>query len=220
MKKRITIDKYKARSAARSGKRFFGREFRRLHKTVIGIDEVGRGALAGPVVLAAVRVDGRIRWSHPKLGRIRDSKKLTPRRRESWFDRLASHPAISWRVARVGPAMIDRANISAAANLGAARLAKKMAPRGNVSYFVWLDGGLVLPSAIPHRAVIKGDERLPIIAAASIIAKVLRDRLMTRLGKRFPQYGLSIHKGYGTRLHRMRIRRHGPCEIHRMTFLP
>ncbi len=88
-------------------------------RITIGIDEVGRGALAGPVVLSAVCREGRIRWSHPTLGRIRDSKKLTPRRRELWFPHLPSHPALHWRVTRVGPAVIDRINISAAANRGA-----------------------------------------------------------------------------------------------------
>lgn len=211
MKKRITIDKYKAVRAAN----------RRVSPIMtIGIDEVGRGALAGPVVLAAVRINGRISWSHPKLGRIRDSKKLTPRRRKAWFDYLASHPAVSWRVARVGPAVIDRINISAAANLGAARLAARMMPQGRGRSFAWLDGGLALPSAVPHRAVVKGDERIAVIAAASIIAKVSRDCLMVSLGKRFPQYGFPIHKGYGTRFHLAQIRRNGLSEIHRKTFLP
>jgi ribonuclease HII len=185
----------------------------------IGIDEVGRGALAGPVVLSAVRREGRVRWLHPTLGRIRDSKKLSPRQRERWFQYLTAHPAIRWRVTRVGPAVIDRINISAAANRGAARLAEKMVPRGATPCFIWLDGGLVLPAAIPHRAVIKGDERLPIIAAASIIAKVWRDRLMVSLANEFPEYGFEVHKGYGTLLHRKRIRRHGPSVVHRKTFI-
>ena len=184
--------------------------------TTIGIDEVGRGALAGPVVLAAVLCRQRIRWSHPELGRIRDSKKLTPARREVWFRYLTRHRHIAWRVTGVGPQVIDRINITRAANRGAGRLVKIISPPR--PYWVWLDGGLVLPRHIPHRSVTKGDERIPLIAAASIIAKVWRDRRMVRLGRRFPAYGFSQHKGYGTVLHRRMIRSHGPSLCHRLSF--
>lgn len=115
--------------------------------------------------------------------------------------------------------MIDRINISRSANLAAARLTRRMVPQGSRRSFVWLDSGLALPRVFPHRALIKGDERMPIIAAASIIAKVTRDRLMTRMNERFPQYGFHVHKGYGTKLHKMRIRGHGLSEIHRKTFV-
>lgn len=183
----------------------------------IGIDEVGRGALAGPVVLAAVLTRGPMRWSHPKFGRIRDSKKLTPRRREEWFGYLTRHPLLKWSVGRAGPKAIDRVNISRAANLVALRLVKHVAPNRRKS-FVWLDGGLSLPRGIVHKSLIKGDERKPIIAAASIIAKVLRDRYMTRLAIGLPHYGFEIHKGYGTRLHLAMLRRRGLSKYHRVTF--
>lgn len=184
----------------------------------IGIDEVGRGALAGPVVLAAVAQAGLVRWVHPRLGRIRDSKRLTPKRREAWCRYLLAHPALSSRVARVGPAVIDRINIARAANLAAHRLVRRTVPADRPA-FVWLDGGLALPSNIPHRALIGGDERKPLIAAASIIAKVTRDRMMQRLALAFPVYGFEAHKGYGTRFHRRRLGRHGPSMIHRRSFL-
>ncbi len=217
-----------------------------MKRLAIGIDEVGRGALAGPVVLAAVTISGRISWRHPALGRIRDSKKLTPRRREAWFLHLTKHPALEWRVSRVTPRVIDRINIARAANLAAHRLVKRLSTnnesRTNIRivrrgspqvrifakdspfvdeprYFVFLDGGLKLPASLPHRTITKGDERLPIIAAASIMAKVWRDRLMTRRSVEFPAYGFHIHKGYGTRAHRRAIRRHGPSAIHRRSFL-
>ena len=183
----------------------------------IGIDEVGRGALAGPVVLSAVLLRGPVRWWRPELGRIRDCKKLTPLRREAWFRYLATHPRLTWRLTRVSPAVIDRINIARAANRGARRLVHYLAPlRGK--YRVLLDGGLILPQTLPHRTIVKGDERVPLIAAASIIAKVSRDRLMTRLGRKFPDYGFPIHKGYGTLFHRRMIRRHGPSAVHRKTF--
>ena len=184
---------------------------------VIGIDEVGRGALAGPVVLAAALAQGRVRWTHPTLGRIRDSKKLSSRRREAWFGYLTAHPAIIWRVARVSPGVIDRINIARAANLAAYRLVQRTAVDKNT--FVWLDGGLALPSRIPHRALVRGDERKPLIAAASIIAKVWRDRLMRRMAGDLPAYGFEIHKGYATLYHRRMVKRHGPSPIHRRSFL-
>lgn len=191
-----------------------------MPRITIGIDEVGRGSLAGPVVLAAVLCVKPIRWVHPELGSIRDSKRLTPRMREMWFHYLVEHPRIEWRVARVGHAVIDRINISQAANHGAHRLVKHFAIRHKpFAAFVWLDGGLVLPGYIPHRSVIKGDEYLPIVAAASIIAKVWRDRLMTRLARQFPDYGFERHKGYGTRFHFECLRRAGPSAIHRRSFL-
>ncbi|RJQ37777.1 ribonuclease HII [Candidatus Parcubacteria bacterium] len=188
-----------------------------MRRVVIGIDEVGRGALAGPVVLSAVRTEAPVRWVHPKLGPIRDSKKLTARARQLWFDYLTRHPALVWRVSWTSPALIDRVNIARAADRAACRLARRLMPAG--ACFVWLDGGLRLPADIPHEAVIKGDERIPIVAAASIIAKVWRDRLMVRHAARFPVYGFDEHKGYGTRFHREQLRLHGPSVLHRRSFI-
>lgn len=187
-----------------------------MKRLLIGIDEVGRGALAGPVVLAAVLCRRRMRWSHPELGRIRDSKKLTPRRREIWSHYLRNHAALEWRIARVSPQVIDRINIARAADRGAHRLVNRLRPRG--SFWVWLDGGLRLPARIPHRSLTRGDERNPLIAAASIIAKVWRDRMMTRLDRDFPAYGFAAHKGYGTRFHRRMLRERGPSVHHRLSF--
>ncbi|MBI2055315.1 MAG: ribonuclease HII [Candidatus Sungbacteria bacterium] len=184
----------------------------------IGIDEVGRGALAGPVVLCAVVLKGRMRWSHPRLGRIRDSKKLTAKRREQWFDFLSAHPCFDWLITKVGSRVIDRINISRAADRGSWRLAKRLVSNGQEVFF-WLDGGLKLPAGFPHRALIRGDEKMPLIAAASIIAKVSRDRMMVRLAKKFPRYHFDVHKGYGTRRHKQALAERGPTEIHRMTFL-
>lgn len=185
---------------------------------VIGIDEVGRGALAGPVLLCAVAKLGPIGWTHPALGRIRDSKRLTPKRRAAWCAYLSRHPALSWRVARVGPRVIDRINISRAADLAAARLVTRTYRETGEAH-VLLDGGLALPAGVPHRTIIRGDENVPLIAAASIIAKVTRDRYMTRLARAYPAYGFEAHKGYGTRVHRAAILRHGCSAHHRRTFL-
>ena len=192
---------------------------------VIGIDEAGRGPLAGPVVVGGVAVkikDKGLGIKDKGLGiqvleGIRDSKKLSPRRREEWFRILTAHPKIIWAVARVWPKIIDRIHIAAAANLGVLRVYQKLASGGEARVAL-LDAGLKLPSPIFHRAIIKGDEKIPLIAAASIIAKVTRDRIMVRLHKKYPQYGFDKHKGYGTKAHREMIGQFGRSEIHRVSF--
>ena len=190
----------------------------------IGIDEAGRGPLAGPVVVAGVKisVNGNARVAK-LLNGIRDSKKLSPKKREEWFSFLTSHPKIEWAVARVWPAMTDRINIARAADLGAARVYTKLCAELSSAQSlaerpVLLDAGLRLPSGVPQQAIIKGDEKIPAIAAASIIAKVTRDRLMLRLHKKYPQYRFDLHKGYGTRMHREIIGKIGYSEIHRASF--
>ncbi len=188
-------------------------------KYIIGIDEVGRGPLAGPVVVGGIKL--KVKSSKLKvLHNIRDSKKLSAKQREEWFRVLINHPKIEWAVARVWPKIIDRINITQAANLGALRVCCKLSlPRGKLSLQqVLLDGGLHLPQCIPHRTIIKGDEKIPVIAAASIIAKVTRDRILLRLHKRYAQYGFDAHKGYGTKVHRAKIKEFGKSAVHRKSF--
>jgi len=185
---------------------------------IIGIDEAGCGPLAGPVVVAGVRMTvKRNTQDAALLTGIKDSKKLTARQREKWYGFLTTHPGITWAAARVWPRVIDRINIRQAARLGARRIAKKLGAYDGAIYVV-LDGGLVLPAHILHETIIKGDERVPIIAAASIIAKVTRDRIMLRLHKKYPEYRFDLHKGYGTRLHRELIRAFGRSPVHRVSF--
>lgn len=191
-------------------------------KFIIGVDEAGRGPLAGPIVVGGIKIKSH----HRRLkifSKIRDSKKLTAQKREEWFQRLISHLKLEWAVARVWPKTIDRINIARAANLGARRVCSRLSLDGkrlsleqNTS--ILLDGSLYLPKYIPHKTIIKGDETVPIIAAASIIAKVTRDRIMLRLHKKYPRYGFDIHKGYATRLHRKLVKRHGYSEVHRKSF--
>lgn len=189
---------------------------------IIGIDEAGRGPLAGPVVVAAIRAPQAIGRALRRRG-IRDSKKLSAKQREKWFGFLTSHPKIEWAVARVWPRMIDRINVSRAANLGARRVCTKLSlvqtPGSKLRFGqVLLDGGLALPAYIRHEAIIKGDEKIPAIAAASIIAKVTRDRIMRRLHKKYPEYRFDLHKGYGTKLHLEKMKQFGRCKIHRQSF--
>lgn len=189
-----------------------------IGKIYIGIDEVGRGALAGPLVLAAVAA----RVPKPRLfdapGPLRDSKRLTSRQREAWYYYLKKHPAIQWRIARITPRVIDRINISQAAHCAALRLTHRLTPRQS-SFFVSLDGGIILPNKIPHQTIIRGDEKIPLIALASIMAKVTRDRAMVRLHKKDPRYGFAVHKGYGTRAHRANMGRFGYSKYHRQSFI-
>ncbi len=191
----------------------------------IGIDEVGRGALAGPVMVAAAAVIPNIRFSISKLGPLRDSKKLTPKQREAWFARFKTHPGISFAVARIYPRRIERLNISRAANLAARHAYQRLIsniqyPVSNVR--VYLDGGLFLGSrqAQPSNAItlVKGDEKITAIKIASIVAKVHRDRFMCRLSKRYSAYGFDVHKGYGTKKHYAALKKFGMSEAHRKTF--
>lgn len=196
-------------------------------RSIIGIDEVGRGCLAGPVVVAVAMVTGNVR--NAKLGSLKDSKKLSAHQREAWFEHFKNNSRIAYAVARVYPRRIEAVNISNAANLAAhrafVRLIKKQAlSAGNIRKTrIFLDGGLFIKNRKSQPAnaktIIKGDEKIPAVAIASIIAKVTRDDLMKRLGKKYPAYGFEIHKGYGTRIHRDAIARYGPMEAHRLTFL-
>lgn len=193
---------------------------------MIGIDEAGRGPLAGPVVVAGVRVELRVKkGGEVGLFRgIKDSKKLSAKKREEWFCMLTNHLQIAWAIARILPRTIDRINIAQAVNLGARRVFSSLRPPfGDViserRVRVLLDGSLQLPNHISHEVIIKGDEKEPLIAAASIIAKVTRDRIMMRLHKKYPQYGFNRHKGYGTKLHRDMVCQYGACVLHRRSFL-
>jgi len=205
---------------------------------IIGIDEVGRGALAGPVVVAAVAVPRGLRIMNYEFGKLKDSKKLTPKRREKWFDFFRAHLKIDYAVARVYPRAIEKMNISKAANLAALRAFRRLVSSIKCqvsSYDVFLDGGLFLGNNVNIRenprknprlsarttvkTVVRGDEKIKAISAASIVAKVSRDKGMCHLAKKYPQYGFEIHKGYGTKKHFAAIRKHGPSEVHRLTFL-
>lgn len=193
-------------------------------KIIIGIDEVGRGSLAGPVTVAVVAIPVNLKLPRLNLNRLRDSKKLTPRQREQWFQYIKSHNRIFYAVASVSPAKIDRINISKSANLAAFRAFSKLTSLQNVNIGkrpvqILLDAGLSLPAAIKHRAFIKGDEKFNCIKLASIVAKVSRDRFMGKMHKKFPVYGFDKHKGYGTKKHFAAIKKYGPGKIHRLTFL-
>lgn len=194
---------------------------------IIGIDEVGRGALAGPVVVvaAAATVNLKLKIKNFKL-KLGDSKKLSPKQREIWFD-FVKKQKIPYATASVSPKIIDRINISNAANLAASRAFRKLTNRYRLnSKFckVFLDGGLYLPKSLNAKfyilnSIIKGDEKIPVISLASIVAKVNRDRYMKKLHKKYPQYDFINNVGYGTKRHIKALKKYGVSKIHRLTFL-
>ena len=187
---------------------------------VAGVDEAGRGPLAGPVVAAAfVFPAALLRRGVPKALRgIDDSKKLSAARRDACFEVLTD-PArgFTHAVAIVGPAEIDRINILRATHVAMARALADLAPPAE---FALVDGLPVPGLPVPSESVVKGDQLSLSIAAASIVAKVTRDRIMRELAVRHPEYGFERHMGYGTAEHLAALRRHGPCPAHRRSFRP
>ena len=195
----------------------------------IGIDEVGRGALAGPVVVVGVMIRSDLRFKIYEWGTLKDSKKLSARQRELWCAHFFKNPEIIFAVARVYPRQIEKLNISGAANLAALRAYKRLMVIGKwkmVNPRVYLDGGLFLKNRkwqtenIKNaRTIVKADEKITAVKIASIIAKVHRDDFMRRLAKKHPEYGFEIHKGYGTKKHQAAIKKRGPSDAHRKSFL-
>jgi len=181
-------------------------------RVIAGIDEAGRGPLAGPVVAAAVILPPG--FTHEKLT---DSKKLTESQRETIFQELTPRTDVCWAVSVVEAGEIDRINILRATHQAMRNAAAALAFQPQ---HVLIDGLPVRPFPFPQTALVKGDARSFSIAAASVIAKVTRDRIMFELDARYPAYGFAQHKGYGTALHLERLRTHGPSPIHRKTFAP
>ncbi|MFC4728510.1 ribonuclease HII [Coralloluteibacterium thermophilus] len=183
-----------------------------LPARVAGVDEAGRGPLAGPVVVAAVVLDPRRR-----LRGLDDSKALSAAAREALFPRIQAR-ALAWRIEVVDVGEIDRINILQATLAGMCRAVAGLVPAADRAR---IDGNIV-PKALccPGEAVVGGDARVPAIMAASILAKVARDRLMQDLDLIHPGYGFARHKGYSTPEHLEALERLGPCAIHRRSFAP
>ncbi len=186
---------------------------------VAGVDEAGRGPLAGPVVAAAVLFEKDfLETEAPRsLRGIDDSKKLPASRREFFHTLLSTCPHAHIGIARASVEEIDSLNILRATHLAMARALAAILPLPD---FALVDGLPVQGLPIPHRAIVGGDAACLSIAAASIMAKVTRDRLMVEWAAQYPQYGFDRHKGYGTQAHLDALRRHGPCPLHRRSFAP
>ncbi len=191
------------------------RLWKKGYKNVACLDEAGRGALCGPVIAAAVLIqDTGYKIQDTK---IRDSKKLSPKQREELYKLITKSPAIEWGIGRVSEKVIDRINILEATKLAMKRALEKLEEKPD---FLILDGNFKINLNIPQKSIVKADEKVFSCVAASIIAKVTRDKIMRRYQKKYPQYGFEKHKGYPTKLHRRRLRRYGLCKIHRKTFKP
>lgn len=179
---------------------------------VAGVDEAGRGPLAGPVSAAAVLLPPG--WRCPGLD---DSKKLTATKRERLFEVITTDVTVRWSIAYAEPEEIDRINILRATHAAMARAVKELTIA--VDHCL-IDGLPVRDFPWPHDGIVKGDGKSLSIAAASIIAKVSRDRVMHQFAMEFPEYGFERHMGYGTKAHLEALRLHGPCRLHRRSFQP
>ena len=179
---------------------------------IAGIDEAGRGALAGPVVAAAAILPEKFRHK-----RLNDSKQLLPERREEIYCELIGDERICWAVGIIDSVEIDQLNILRATHKA---MRAAVAALHMQADHALIDGRAVYPFPLPQTAVIDGDCFSLSIAAASVIAKVTRDRMMREFCARFPEYCFSQHKGYGTELHVAKLHAHGPCPIHRRSFEP
>ena len=186
---------------------------------VAGVDEAGRGPLAGPVVAAAVVLPPA--WLEtglpPVLRGLNDSKQLTEARREAFFTVLTRLPEIQFAVAAVDAATVDRINILQATHRAMNEALAQLAPAPEHAL---VDGKPVKSLRFPQTAIVKGDARSYSIAAASVLAKVTRDRQAAEWDRAWPEYGFAVHKGYGTPQHLAALRQHGPCPIHRRSFAP
>lgn len=186
---------------------------------VAGVDEAGRGPLAGPVVAAAAVLPAR--WVEtglpPKLAGLNDSKQLTEKQREKYFQFLTTCAEVAFAIAAVDAARIDEINILQATHRA---MNDALAQLNPAPLHALVDGRPVRTLRVPQTAIVKGDARSYSIAAASVLAKVTRDRLMLDFDRQWPQYGFAGHKGYGTAEHLAAIAAHGPCPIHRKSFAP
>jgi ribonuclease HII len=187
----------------------------RGYDVIIGVDEVGRGSLAGPVVSAAVTLN-----TFSFKNRIDDSKKLTPRQREKAFFEIIDKSLFG--IGIINAPEVDRLNILVATRLSmeeaVSSLIDKLAAPEKRKIHVLIDGNVRLTIPHPFTTIIRGDSRSKSIACASIVAKVIRDRIMCLYHRTYPRYGFVDHKGYGTEKHMRAIKKFGPSEIHRTTF--
>lgn len=213
------------------------------YKYIAGVDEAGRGPLAGPVVAGATKLkieNRKVKISIKNLklfNTIKDSKKLSAGQREEWYKVLISHPDIEWGVGIVSEKVIDRINILEATKLAMAKAVRNLEKKtGKPADFLIIDGNFTLDFQYPEnsslgiqrtvlerlrqKAIPKADEKIFLCAAASVIAKVTRDRIMMKMHKKYPEYGFNKHKGYGTKEHLRALRKHGASKIHRKSFGP
>jgi len=190
--------------------------FKNGFKIIAGADEAGRGSLAGPV--AAAIVIAKSNKDFPLIKQVKDSKQLSIKQRQDIFEKIVNNSEIEWKVSFVGPSVIDKINILQATKLAWKNCLKKLNSQPD---FLFIDGNQEIEGLeIKQQAVIKGDQKLFLVSLASIIAKVSRDKLMEKFSFKYPEYNFDQHKGYGTKLHLKKLKKFGPCAIHRKSFRP
>ena len=196
--------------------------FKYGYRYVFGVDEVGMGCLAGPVVVCAVAMTNHFYNKHnKKLKWLRESKLLLPHQREKFAAELLKEKDLAYAISSVSSKIIDKINIYQAARRGMKNAIKKLKPSFDLKTIVLIDGKTKIKGVnYEQMPIVKGDGKIFAIACASIIAKVYRDRLMVRFAKHYPGYGFEKHKGYGTKYHQIKLNALGPCEIHRRSFAP
>ena len=188
---------------------------------VVGLDEVGRGPLAGPVVTAAILIRANAEIS---IDGVNDSKKLSEKNRNKLYKIITNDKNIEWGIGMVSEKVIDKINILEATKLAMLEAILQVEKKINRSSdYLLIDGNFTLQQVqgekkIQQKSIVKGDQKVISIAAASIIAKVTRDRIMEKMHKKYPQYGFDKHKGYGTELHIKMLKKFGACPIHRKSF--
>jgi len=189
---------------------------------ICAVDEVGMGCLAGPVVVCAVAMTNHFyNEHHKKLHWLRESKLLLPHQREKFAAELLKEKDLVYAISSVSPKMIDKINIYQAARLGMKNAIKKLKPSFDLKTIVLVDGKTKIRGVDYEQVpIVKGDRKIFVIACASVIAKVHRDKMMVGYAQKYPDYGFEKHKGYGTKYHQAQLIALGPCEIHRRSFAP
>lgn len=192
------------------------KEILKKHGKIAGVDEAGRGTLAGPVVSACVALD-KSALKKRMWAEVQDSKALSDEKRRELVIFIQQN-AVDVGIGMASHQEIDELNILQASLLSMKRAVESLKKHPG---HLFVDGKFVIPALkVSQEAVVKGDSQMLSVAAASIVAKVVRDDLMLRYEEQFPEFGFASHKGYNTEFHRKRLSEHGPCEIHRMSFLP
>lgn len=191
------------------------------YRYVVGIDEAGRGPLAGPVVSGAVLILEKDFKEIKKIKSVKDSKKLSEKKREEVYSNLINNPKLKWGIGIVSEKIIDKINILEATKLSMIKAVKDLEAKNHIKVdFLILDGKMKINLNVDQESIIKADDKVFSVSAASIMAKVTRDRLMIKYDKQYPVYNFKKHKGYGTKEHLESIKKNGACKIHRKSFAP
>lgn len=193
---------------------------RRNVKYIVGIDEAGRGPLAGPITVAGVCIPKTF-FSNQFFKGVRDSKQLTARAREEWFLKIKAaqrEGKLSYAASFGSASRIDKLGLSKVVRIAIRRILFRLELNPQDCQIL-LDGGLRAPAEFFQKTIIGGDDTIPLISTAAVVAKVMRDRRMRKYAVLYPKYNFDIHKGYGTLLHRRLIKKHGPSQLHRLSFL-